>query len=65
MRELWDEGFAFVELRRRQEEIVTEKEELDRDKKAFVKRCKAHANGGSGTHQVRLPVMALFPKSSR
>lgn len=46
VRELWDEGTAYGDLRRRQEDLSFEKEELDRDKKAFSKR-KAHANASN------------------
>lgn len=40
VRELWEEGSAFAEWRRRQDELVAEKEELDKDRKAFNKRSK-------------------------
>jgi hypothetical protein len=51
-REVWEEGIAYFDLRRRQELLAVEKEELERDRKAFVKRCKAHAQSAGASQTV-------------
>ena len=50
--EVWEDGSAWAELIRRGEELDAEESRLERDKKAFAKRCKssgsAAASSGAG-----------------
>lgn len=44
--ENWTDGYAFQELARRQEEITTEREEIDRQKKTLGKRKPSNSETG-------------------
>lgn len=44
--ENWTDGYAFQELARRQEEITSEREEIDRQKKSLVKKRPTNTEGG-------------------
>ncbi|KAL1137881.1 hypothetical protein AAG570_009577, partial [Ranatra chinensis] len=44
--ENWTDGYAFQELSRRQEEITTEREEIDRQKKLLTKRRPSNSETG-------------------
>lgn len=44
--ENWTDGYAFQELTRRQEEISTEREEIDRQKKLLMKKRPSNAETG-------------------
>jgi len=44
--ENWTDGYAFQELARRQEEITSEREEIDRQKKSLVKKRPTNAESG-------------------
>ncbi|XP_059618119.1 serine/threonine-protein kinase tousled-like 2 isoform X2 [Phlebotomus argentipes] len=44
--ENWTDGYAFQELARRQEEISTEREEIDRQKKMLTKKRPSNAESG-------------------
>ncbi|XP_073970562.1 tousled-like kinase isoform X2 [Rhodnius prolixus] len=44
--ENWTDGYAFQELSRRQEEISTEREEIDRQKKLLTKRRPSNSETG-------------------
>ncbi|KAG5675655.1 hypothetical protein PVAND_005542 [Polypedilum vanderplanki] len=44
--ENWTDGYAFQELARRQEEITSEREEIDRQKKSLVKKRPPNTEGG-------------------
>lgn len=46
--ENWTDGYAFHELTRRQEEIASEKEEIDRQKKSLLKKRPSNSEGGGG-----------------
>ncbi|KAK9501708.1 hypothetical protein O3M35_012384 [Rhynocoris fuscipes] len=56
--ENWTDGYAFQELSRRQEEISTEREEIDRQKKLLTKRrpsnseTRKRAGSSSGSNSV-------------
>ncbi|KAK6618353.1 hypothetical protein RUM44_002805 [Polyplax serrata] len=43
--ENWTDGYAFQELARRQEEITTEREEIDRQKKLLLKKRPSNDSG--------------------
>ncbi|XP_043274252.1 serine/threonine-protein kinase tousled-like 2 isoform X3 [Venturia canescens] len=44
--ENWTDGYAFQELARRQEEITTEREEIDRQKKLLLKKRPSNSETG-------------------
>lgn len=44
--ENWTDGYAFQELARRQEEIATEREEIDRQKKLLLKKRPSNSETG-------------------
>lgn len=44
--ENWTDGYAFQELARRQEEITSEREEIDKQKKSLVKKRPTNTDGG-------------------
>lgn len=44
--ENWTDGYAFQELARRQEEITSEREEIDRQKKSLVKKRPTNTESG-------------------
>ncbi|CAH1122501.1 unnamed protein product [Ceutorhynchus assimilis] len=44
--ENWTDGHAFQELARRQEEITSEREEIDRQKKLLLKKRPSNSEGG-------------------
>ncbi|XP_076297834.1 tousled-like kinase isoform X8 [Lasioglossum baleicum] len=44
--ENWTDGYAFQELARRQEEIATEREEIDKQKKLLVKKRPSNSETG-------------------
>lgn len=44
--ENWTDGYAFQELARRQEEITSEREEIDRQKKSLVKKRPTNQESG-------------------
>lgn len=44
--ENWTDGYAFQELARRQEEIGTEREEIDKQKKSLVKKRPSNSETG-------------------
>jgi tousled-like kinase len=44
--ENWTDGYAFQELARRQEEITSEREEIDKQKKSLVKKRPTNAESG-------------------
>jgi tousled-like kinase len=45
--EVWEDGTAWSDLIRRGEELEAEESRLERDKKAFAKRCKSSNSAGS------------------
>ncbi|RZF47045.1 hypothetical protein LSTR_LSTR012303 [Laodelphax striatellus] len=45
-RENWTDGYAFQELSRRQEEITSEREEIDRQKKLLTKKRPTNSESG-------------------
>lgn len=44
--ENWTDGYAFQELARRQEEITTEREEIDKQKKLLLKKRPSNSETG-------------------
>lgn len=56
--ENWVDGYAFAELLKRQEELASEREEIDRQRKLLGKRKpspQAHKNKGNGNTVATLP----------
>lgn len=54
--ENWTDGYAFQELARRQEEITTEREEIDRQKKLLLKKRPSNSETG----ELRWPLPFFF-----
>lgn len=48
VQEVWEKGSAWGELERLQDELAQDRERLDRDRKAFQKRCRAALAPASG-----------------
>lgn len=51
--ENWTDGYAFQELARRQEEITTEREEIDRQKKSLLKKRPSNSETGRKRNQAQ------------
>jgi len=64
--ENWTDGYAFQELARRQEEITSEREEIDRQKKSLVKKRPTNTEGGRkrNTSTTSSPVPAVASSSN-
>jgi len=45
LKENWTDGYAFQELSKRQEDLLNEREEIDRQKKLLAKRKPVDVNG--------------------